>query len=89
MEQEFSWSGLFISLSIAFFIVLACAQGLNLIYQSFEATIKHEKFYHQKLYHLENIKYVNTNKKDSCDKPENCFSIEQIEYLENYKLYLS
>ena len=85
MEQEFSWSGLFISLSIAFFIVLACAQGLNLIYQSFEATKKYEKFYPQKLYHLENIKYINTNKKDSCDALEDCYSIERIKKLENFR----
>jgi hypothetical protein len=34
MEQEFSWSGLIISLSIAFFIVIAAAQGLSITYQS-------------------------------------------------------
>ena len=34
MEQEFSWSGLLLSLSIAFFVVVACAQGLSMIYQS-------------------------------------------------------
>ena len=33
MEQEFSWSGLSISLSIAFFVVISCAQGLSLTYQ--------------------------------------------------------
>jgi hypothetical protein len=31
MEQEFSWSGLLISLSIAFFIVVASASALNFI----------------------------------------------------------
>ena len=34
MEQEFSWSGLAISLSIAFFIVVATAQGLSLAFHS-------------------------------------------------------
>lgn len=34
MEQEFSWSGLFISMSIAFFIVLASSICLNALYQS-------------------------------------------------------
>jgi hypothetical protein len=34
MEQEFSWSGLSISLSIAFFVVIASAQALSLTYQS-------------------------------------------------------
>lgn len=37
MEKEFSWSGLIISLSIAFFIVLISAQILNGLYR---ATIK-------------------------------------------------
>jgi len=34
MEQEFSWSGLAVSLSIAFFIVVATAQGLSLALHS-------------------------------------------------------
>ena len=34
MEQEFSWSGLLISLSIAFFIVIASASALNFINRS-------------------------------------------------------
>lgn len=34
MEQEFSWSGLALSLSIAFFIVIGSAQFLNLTYQA-------------------------------------------------------
>ena len=34
VEQEFSWSGLVISLSIAFFIVIISALALNLLYQS-------------------------------------------------------
>ena len=34
VEQEFSRSGLIISLSIAFFIVIICAFSLNLVYQS-------------------------------------------------------
>jgi hypothetical protein len=32
VEQEFSWSGLFISLSIAFFIVVSCASILRFAY---------------------------------------------------------
>ena len=39
MEQEFSWSGLIISLFIAFFIVMVSAFALNLIYQSIEAAL--------------------------------------------------
>ncbi len=34
MEQELSWSGLAVSLSIAFFIVITCAGLLNLAYHS-------------------------------------------------------
>ena len=35
MEQEFSWSGLVLSLSIAFFVVIVSAILLSLIYNSF------------------------------------------------------
>lgn len=38
MEREFSWSGLLISLSVAFFIVIGAAQGLKLVYQSMSMT---------------------------------------------------
>ena len=34
MEQEFSWSGLWLSLSIAFFIVIFSALALSLLYNS-------------------------------------------------------
>lgn len=34
MEQEFSWSGLVVSLSIAFFITIGTAQALSVTYQS-------------------------------------------------------
>jgi len=34
VEQEFSWSGLFISLSIAFFVVIAAAYLLNFLNSS-------------------------------------------------------
>ncbi len=51
MEQEFSWSGLLLSLSIAFFVVVACAQGLSMIYQSTLA--KMDKARGVKIYRLE------------------------------------
>ncbi len=35
MEQEFSWSGLVLSLSIAFFVVIVSAMLLSLVYNSF------------------------------------------------------
>ena len=38
MEQEFSLSGLLISLSIAFFIVVIAASGLNIAHKSLEAS---------------------------------------------------
>ena len=53
MEQEFSWSGLIISLSIAFFIVIACAQGLSLLYQSIEANKVHRQTFESRIYQLE------------------------------------
>ncbi len=36
MEQELSWSGLIVSLSIAFFIVISCAFALRAIAVSLE-----------------------------------------------------
>jgi len=59
MEQEFSWSGLVLSLSIAFFIVLACAQILNIVYDSVITAQEHEYFLNQKVYHLESLKHLN------------------------------
>lgn len=41
MEQKFSWSGLLISLSIAFFIVLGSACALNSVYHSMMNTKLH------------------------------------------------
>ncbi|MBU4216547.1 hypothetical protein L6270_00125 [Candidatus Parcubacteria bacterium] len=38
MEQEFSWAGLALSLSIAFFVVFSTAVILNLVNKSFEQT---------------------------------------------------
>ena len=37
MEQEFSWSGFLVSMSIAFFIVIIAALGLNLVHKSIAA----------------------------------------------------
>jgi hypothetical protein len=55
MEQEFSWSGLFISLSIAFFIVLAAAIALNLFYNSIKQTTFSQNLKIEYIYQLENI----------------------------------
>lgn len=47
VEQEFSWSGLFISLSIAFFIVIASALLLNFLNRSIEAGRYQQNFFQQ------------------------------------------
>lgn len=59
MEQEFSWSGLIISLSIAFFIVLLTAQILSMAFNSIEAAKKHEFFINQRIYHIEASEHIN------------------------------
>ena len=51
MEQEFSWFGLLLSLSIAFFIVIACAKTLNLVHQSIIKQRQQQSNY--QIYHLE------------------------------------
>ena len=43
MEQEFSWSGLLISLSIAFFVVIASASVLSFINHSITADKNNQK----------------------------------------------
>jgi len=68
MEHEFSWSGLIIGLSIAFFIVLASAQALNLVHQSMVATKKHEYLLNQKLYQLESVNHLNPQASDNIKK---------------------
>lgn len=53
MEQEFSWSGLIISLSIAFFIVITCAYSLNLLYNSFNHSRLPDRIKELRIYRLE------------------------------------
>ena len=67
MEQEFSWSGLVISLSIAFFVVLASAQGLNMAYQSLEKS-GGKNLTNQNIYYLENSKNINTSVEETARK---------------------
>ncbi|KKQ62244.1 MAG: hypothetical protein US81_C0001G0035 [Parcubacteria group bacterium GW2011_GWE2_38_18] len=56
MEQEFSMSGLVLSLSIAFFISLASAQLLSIAYQTTVSNQVSAKFQDsQKIYHLESL----------------------------------
>lgn len=59
MEQKFSWSGLLVSLSIAFFIVLLSVTALNAFYQSIERSKEQEKFLEKKVYQLESSQYMN------------------------------
>jgi hypothetical protein len=47
MEQEFSWSGLFISLSIAFFVVFLSAYFLSTVYKSFTGAENNRIFINQ------------------------------------------
>ncbi len=59
MEQEFSWSGLAISLSIAFFIVVACSFILSLTYISIEKARHNKNISEQNIYHLEDVNHIN------------------------------
>lgn len=53
MEQEFSWSGLWVSLSIAFFIVVASATCLSLINQSLQTAQWNSGAVKDKIFKLE------------------------------------
>ena len=52
MEQGFSWAGLLLSMSIAFFIVIITAYSLSLLHTSFKKT-QLDKKNNQKIYSLE------------------------------------
>ena len=54
MEQEFSWAGLLLSVSIAFFIVTITAYSLTLLHTSFKKTQIEQKI-NQQIYSLEAI----------------------------------
>ncbi|MDP2708841.1 MAG: hypothetical protein Q8O93_02215 [bacterium] len=53
MEQEFSWSGLLISLSIAFFIVIISAFALKAVNFSIEDNLRRGQASDGKIYYLE------------------------------------
>ena len=53
MEQEFSWTGLILSLSIAFFIVIATSVTLGWLYNSIIEVNLADKFGPVKIYRLE------------------------------------
>lgn len=52
MEQEFSWSGFLVSMSIAFFIVVITAYSLTLLHTSFK-NAQLEQTINQQIYSLE------------------------------------
>lgn len=54
MESEFSWSGLMLSISIAFFIVLITAYSLSLLHTSYKKT-QIQNTINNNIYSLENI----------------------------------
>ncbi|MEA3398632.1 MAG: hypothetical protein U9R06_02720 [Patescibacteria group bacterium] len=54
MEQEFSWSGLLLSMSIAFFVVILTAFCLNFLYTSVKTASAQGKAGHNRIYLLEN-----------------------------------
>lgn len=68
MEQEFSWSGLLISLSIAFFIVLISAGILSLMQKSIISAQGHERYINQKVYRLESNKHLNPRASEKINK---------------------
>jgi hypothetical protein len=53
VEQEFSWSGLFISLSIAFFVVIVSALLLSFIFHSIITNQAQANSSNKKIYYLE------------------------------------
>lgn len=55
MEQEFSWSGLVLSLSIAFFIVVSSALVLSSIYRSLTFEQNLHKTRDNGLYRIESV----------------------------------
>ncbi|MFA5359908.1 MAG: hypothetical protein WC349_03045 [Patescibacteria group bacterium] len=59
VEQEFSWSGLLISLSIAFFIVITSALILNFIFNSINGVRQNRELSNKNIYYLE--KTIQTN----------------------------
>ncbi|MDD5291538.1 MAG: hypothetical protein PHZ04_05595 [Patescibacteria group bacterium] len=68
MEQEFSWSGLIISLSIAFFVVLASAQILSTVYQSMEKARQEKNLVNQNIYRLESKELMNPQTSGALEK---------------------
>jgi hypothetical protein len=58
VEQEFSWSGLIISLSIAFFVVAASASALSFINHTIEFQKQNQEILNKKIHLLEINTYL-------------------------------
>ncbi len=69
MEQEFSWSGLVLSLSIAFFIVIASSLSLNMLKNSILSTGISESN-NQNIYRLENMNNYSLDNYLQINNPE-------------------
>ena|SRR3990167_2518169 len=61
MEQEFSWSGLLISLSIAFFIVVISASALSFINHNIAINKTPQNSINKNIYYLESGLYLSSN----------------------------
>lgn len=73
MEQEFSWSGLILSLSIAFFVVIFSAACLNLVHQALAGAALRAEM-EKKFYRLENV------------GPQSSENYIQVEYISKEKI---
>lgn len=70
MEQEFSWAGLVLSLSIAFFVVIASAITLSFIHTSITEAAIQDKFIKEKIYLLEKANTQNYLNAEFLNKEE-------------------
>ncbi len=74
VEQEFSWSGLFISLFIAFFIVVLSASLLNFINHSIETNRNNKSLFNNRnIYYLEKRLQINLSQEQSFIKYPNIY----------------
>lgn len=83
MEQKFSWSGLLISLFIAFFIVVACAQSLHLAHESILKAQARRQQINDQLYRLDNFEDNKISDKIKCFPQINLVYSAKINNAEN------
>jgi len=82
MEQEFSWSGFLVSVSIAFFVVIMASSLLGGIYNSIEKTQYREKAMKDNIYKLESTDGLSW---ENYLQPEH-ISMEKIEKVKAIQL---